>query len=67
MHHKTKIGLWADVECSPVYLLISLQDGVTALFVAAQNGHLRVVEQLIAANTRFDIQRKVKFNTTLFS
>ena len=53
--------------CSPAHHLSldSVQDGTTALFVAAQNGHLRVVEVLIAAKAQVDIQWKVRFNTTL--
>ncbi len=53
--------------CSPAYhfSLNSVQDGTTALFAAAQNGHLRVVEVLIAAKAQVDIQQKVRFNTTL--
>ncbi len=47
-----------------VHLLIfnSVQDGATALYVASQNGHLRVVEVLIAAKAQVDIQQKVRFN-----
>ncbi len=50
--------------CSPAhhFSLNSVQDGTTALFVAAQNGHLRVVEVLIAAKAQVDIQQKVRFN-----
>ena len=53
--------------CSPAHHFSpnSVQDGTTALFVAAQNGHLRVVEVLIAAKAQVDIQQKVRFNTTL--
>ena len=53
--------------CSPAhhFSLNYVQDGTTALFVAAQNGHLRVVEVLIAAKAQVDIQQKVRFNTTL--
>ena len=39
--------------------LSSVQDGATALYFAAQNGHLRVVELLIAAKAQVDIQLKV--------
>ena len=38
----------------------SVQIGATALYVAAQNGHLRVVELLIAAKADVDIQQKVR-------
>ena len=50
--------------CSPAHHLSldSVQDGTTALFVAVQNGHLRVVEVLIAAKAQVDIQQKVRFN-----
>ncbi len=42
--------------------LDSVQDETTALYIAAQNGHLRVVELLIAARARVDIQQKVRFH-----
>ncbi len=45
--------------CSPSSL-DSVQGGTTALHVAAQNGHLRVVEVLIAALAQVDIQQKVR-------
>ncbi len=50
--------------CSPAHHFSpnSVQDGTTALFAAAQNGHLRVVEVLIAAKAQVDIQQKVRFN-----
>ncbi len=50
--------------CSPAHHLSldSVQDGATALCVAAHNGHLRVVELLIAAKAQVDIQtKKVRF------
>ena len=47
--------------------LDSVQDGNTALIVAAQNGHLRAVGLLIAAKCKVDIQRKVRFTAYLFS
>ena len=37
------------------------QDGSTALSVAAQNGHLRVVEMLIAAKALVNLADKVQF------
>ncbi len=49
---------WCVFTCSPY--LDSVQTGTTALCVAAQNGHLRVVELLIAAKAQVDVQRKVK-------
>ncbi len=42
--------------------LDSVQDGTTALYVAAKNGHLIVVELLIVAKAQVDIQDEVKFN-----
>ena len=39
--------------------LDSVQDGFTALMGAAQNGHLRIVELLIAAKATVNIQTKV--------
>ncbi len=43
--------------CSPY--LDSVQDGFTALYVAAENGHLRVVELLLAAKADVNIQANV--------
>ena len=40
--------------CSPYFG--SVQDGYTALIVAAQNGHLKVVELLITSNADVNIQ-----------
>ncbi len=50
--------------CSPSHhsSLDSVQTGATALYVASQNGHLRVVEVLIAAMAQVDMQQKVRFN-----
>ena len=44
-----------------LYYLDSVQDGTTALYVAACYGHVRAVELLIAAKARVDIQNKVRF------
>ncbi len=43
--------------CSPY--LDSVQDGATVLHVAAQNGHLRVVELLIATKADVNTQTNV--------
>ncbi len=40
---------------------LCIQDGFTALSVAAQEGHVRAVELLIAAKAQVDIQNKVRF------
>ncbi len=40
--------------------LLSVQNGATALWIAAQNGHVRAVEVLIAAKAGVDIN-KVRF------
>ncbi len=42
-----------------------VQDGTTALYVAAQNGHVRAVKVLIAAKAQVNIQQKVRFNVCL--
>ncbi len=42
-----------------VYLLYSTQDGYTPFIKAAQNGHVRVVELLIAAKADVNIQADV--------
>ncbi len=49
------------VSCVFTYSLYldSVQDGSTALMVAAQNGHLRIVELLIAAKALVNIQTNV--------
>ncbi len=44
--------------CSPY--LDSVQNGYTALIAAAKNGHLKVVELLIAAKADVNIQEKVR-------
>ena len=46
----------------PAHTILTLQDGATALIVAAQNGHVRAVEVLVAAKAQVDIQAiKVRF------
>ncbi len=44
--------------CSPAHhsSLDSVQTGTTALYIAAQNGHLRVVELLIAVGADVHIK-----------
>ncbi len=44
-----------------VQLCMHVQNGATALAVAAENGHLKVVELLIAAKAWVDVKRKVKY------
>ncbi len=44
-------------------LTCTVQDGVTALITAAQNGHERAVEILIAAKAQVNIKNKVRFTT----
>ncbi len=44
-----------------------VQDGTTALYVAAQNGHFRVVAFLIAAKARVDIQEEVRLDCSVYS
>ena len=44
--------------CSPC--LDSVQDGATALIVATENGHLKVVESIIAAKVKINIRKKVR-------
>ena len=48
-----------------LYYLDSVQDRGTALMVAAQEGHVRAVEILIAAKAKIDIQKKVRFTIIL--
>ena len=42
-----------------------VQDGITALGVAAQNGHLNVVEMLLAAKCQVDLQAEVSVSASL--
>ena len=42
-----------------ISVLCFTQNGATPLFVAAQNGHLHVVEILIAAHAKVDLARDV--------
>ena len=53
--------------CSPTHHLSldSVQDGFTALYAAAQNGHLRVVELLIAVGADVHIKTNVSHMTVL--
>ncbi len=48
---------WCVFTCSPYFG--SVQDGYTALIVAAQNGHLKIVEILIESNADVNIQTNV--------
>ncbi len=48
-----------------LHYLDSVQDGVTALWVAAQEGHERAVELLIAAKAQVNIQNEVRFTACL--
>ncbi len=52
------------MSCIYIYIIIistcSSQTGTTALYVAVQNGHWRVVELLIAAMAQVDIQEEVR-------
>ena len=40
-------------------LCVSVQNGATALIMAAQEGHLKVVEKLIASGAEINHQNKV--------
>ncbi len=51
---------------SPAHTYLdSVQDGATALYVAAQNCRVRAVEVLIAAKAKIDIQEEVRFTACL--
>ena len=43
-----------------MFTLTRIQDGATAIMVAAQYGHLKVIEFLIAAKAQVNIQSKVR-------
>ena len=44
---------------SLVFFLLP-QDGFTALMCASQNGHVNVVEKLLAAGANYDLQTEVR-------
>ena len=44
--------------------VLHLQDGATPLYIACQNGHILVIEQLIAAKADVNIPREVGAITT---
>ncbi len=59
--------MWVNAGvCSLAFYLDSIQDGTTALCVAAQEGHLRVVELMIAANADVNIQTNVSHIECVF-
>ncbi len=47
------------------HYLDSVQDGYTALYVAAHNGHVEAVGLLIAAKANVNVQQKVRFTACL--
>ncbi len=47
------------------HYLDSVQTGFTALYVAAENGHVEAVGLLVAANANMNIQQKVRFTACL--
>ncbi len=47
------------------HYLDSVQDGSTALYVAAENGHVDAVGLLVAAKAQLNIQQKVRFTACL--
>ena len=51
------------IDGSPAHTIFSVQDGATALYVAAQNGHVRAVQVLIVAKAQVNIQKTVRFTT----
>ncbi len=50
-------------QCSDAHTILtrSVQNGSTALIVAAENGHVTAVELLVEAKAQVNIQQKVKF------
>ena len=47
-------------------LLFPLQNRVTALFIACNNGHTLVVKLLLEAKAKTDVQAKVMFTTVAY-
>ena len=47
-------------------LLIPLQDGCTALFMASQNGHTAVVKLLLEAKAKPDVPDEVMLTAVAF-
>ena len=45
--------------CADVTVTVHLQDGITALMAASQEGHFSTVKQLIKAGASLDVQRTV--------
>ncbi len=56
---------WVCDEFTCSHYLDSVQDGYTALYVAAQNGHVEAVGLLVAAKANVNIQEKVRFTACL--
>ena len=49
-----------------MYKLINpVQNGSTALLVAAENGHLKVVEMLLVVKCQMDLRNKVSVSASL--
>ena len=46
-----------------IYVFHFTQDGVTPLFMASQEGHLHVVEILIAAGAKVDLAKDVSLDS----
>ena len=42
-----------------LYVTINLQSGATALFIASERGHNKIVQSLIAAGASLDVQLNV--------
>ena len=44
-----------------VIVIITLQDGKTALHLAAEHGHIAVVKELLGAHADMNLQDKVRY------
>ena len=42
-----------------LYVTINLQNGATALYIASERGHNKIVQSLITAGASLDVQRNV--------
>ena len=47
-------------------LLLSIQDGLTALMLASKNGHIEIVKYLVESEALIDLQTQVDYTLNPF-